>query len=150
MYEVCKLSNETGSIAPDLATLRRRDLEVVRELKCVSKSTATGRAISILSNVCSKIAWTFNTSVKHPRNVVSKSKNWTTKLDVLRGNSSWLDKQRRPPAPYLLTSTSKSLISEARYGMQPKIDTNRGCLPSICNACLRNVAARYKRGERKV
>ncbi|KAJ8954946.1 hypothetical protein NQ318_000376, partial [Aromia moschata] len=26
-YEVCKLSNETGNVAPDLATLRRRDLE---------------------------------------------------------------------------------------------------------------------------
>ncbi|KAJ8943000.1 hypothetical protein NQ318_008318 [Aromia moschata] len=24
---VCKLSNETGNVAPDLATLRRRDLE---------------------------------------------------------------------------------------------------------------------------
>ncbi|KAJ8938025.1 hypothetical protein NQ318_004244 [Aromia moschata] len=27
MYEVCKLSNETGNVAPDLATLRIRDLE---------------------------------------------------------------------------------------------------------------------------
>ncbi|KAJ8948030.1 hypothetical protein NQ318_003363, partial [Aromia moschata] len=27
IYEVCKLSNETGNIAPDLATLWRRDLE---------------------------------------------------------------------------------------------------------------------------
>ncbi|KAJ8956061.1 hypothetical protein NQ318_016511 [Aromia moschata] len=27
IYEVCKLSNETGNVAPDLATLRRRDLE---------------------------------------------------------------------------------------------------------------------------
>ncbi|KAJ8950816.1 hypothetical protein NQ318_012678 [Aromia moschata] len=27
IYEVCKLSNETGNIAPDLATLRRWDLE---------------------------------------------------------------------------------------------------------------------------
>ncbi|KAJ8951222.1 hypothetical protein NQ318_010249 [Aromia moschata] len=26
-YEVCKLSNETGNVAPDLATLRRQDLE---------------------------------------------------------------------------------------------------------------------------
>ncbi|KAJ8958438.1 hypothetical protein NQ318_002224 [Aromia moschata] len=26
-YEVCKLSNETGNVSPDLATLRRRDLE---------------------------------------------------------------------------------------------------------------------------
>ncbi|KAJ8936284.1 hypothetical protein NQ318_004739 [Aromia moschata] len=26
IYEVCKLSNETGNVAPDLATLRRRDL----------------------------------------------------------------------------------------------------------------------------
>ncbi|KAJ8948360.1 hypothetical protein NQ318_019345 [Aromia moschata] len=26
-YEVCKLSNETGNVAPDLATLRRLDLE---------------------------------------------------------------------------------------------------------------------------
>ncbi|KAJ8941032.1 hypothetical protein NQ318_015508 [Aromia moschata] len=26
-YEVCKLSNETDNVAPDLATLRRRDLE---------------------------------------------------------------------------------------------------------------------------
>ncbi|KAJ8940167.1 hypothetical protein NQ318_019376 [Aromia moschata] len=25
--KVCKLSNETGNVAPDLATLRRRDLE---------------------------------------------------------------------------------------------------------------------------
>ncbi|KAJ8937043.1 hypothetical protein NQ318_021113, partial [Aromia moschata] len=27
LYEVCKLSNATGNVAPDLATLRRRDLE---------------------------------------------------------------------------------------------------------------------------
>ncbi|KAJ8946526.1 hypothetical protein NQ318_004662 [Aromia moschata] len=27
IYEVCKLSNETGNVAPDLATLRRQDLE---------------------------------------------------------------------------------------------------------------------------
>ncbi|KAJ8941782.1 hypothetical protein NQ318_006818 [Aromia moschata] len=27
LYEVCKLSNETGNVAPDLATLRRRELE---------------------------------------------------------------------------------------------------------------------------
>ncbi|KAJ8935523.1 hypothetical protein NQ318_005630 [Aromia moschata] len=27
IYEVCKLSNETGNVAPDLGTLRRRDLE---------------------------------------------------------------------------------------------------------------------------
>ncbi|KAJ8950832.1 hypothetical protein NQ318_012696 [Aromia moschata] len=27
IYEVCKLSNETGNVAPELATLRRRDLE---------------------------------------------------------------------------------------------------------------------------
>ncbi|KAJ8937548.1 hypothetical protein NQ318_002765 [Aromia moschata] len=27
IYEVCKLSNETGKVAPDLATLRRRDLQ---------------------------------------------------------------------------------------------------------------------------
>ncbi|KAJ8950221.1 hypothetical protein NQ318_006195 [Aromia moschata] len=27
IYEVCKLSNETGNVAPDLATLRRRDLQ---------------------------------------------------------------------------------------------------------------------------
>ncbi|KAJ8956000.1 hypothetical protein NQ318_006274 [Aromia moschata] len=27
IYEVCKLSNETGNIAPDLAILRRLDLE---------------------------------------------------------------------------------------------------------------------------
>ncbi|KAJ8962581.1 hypothetical protein NQ318_000974 [Aromia moschata] len=26
-YEVCKLSNETGNVAPDLATLRTRDLD---------------------------------------------------------------------------------------------------------------------------
>ncbi|KAJ8935747.1 hypothetical protein NQ318_000573, partial [Aromia moschata] len=27
MYEVCKLRNETGNVAPDLATLRRRNLQ---------------------------------------------------------------------------------------------------------------------------
>ncbi|KAJ8960187.1 hypothetical protein NQ318_003911 [Aromia moschata] len=27
VYEVCKLSNETGNVAPDLATLRKRDME---------------------------------------------------------------------------------------------------------------------------
>ncbi|KAJ8958461.1 hypothetical protein NQ318_002250 [Aromia moschata] len=27
IYEACKLSNENGNVAPDLATLRRRDLE---------------------------------------------------------------------------------------------------------------------------
>ncbi|KAJ8945092.1 hypothetical protein NQ318_005272 [Aromia moschata] len=26
-YEVCTLSNETGNVAPDLPTLRRRDLK---------------------------------------------------------------------------------------------------------------------------
>ncbi|KAJ8960038.1 hypothetical protein NQ318_009475 [Aromia moschata] len=34
IYEVYKLSNETGNVAPDLATLRRRDL---KGRKCVLK-----------------------------------------------------------------------------------------------------------------
>ncbi|KAJ8956345.1 hypothetical protein NQ318_015083 [Aromia moschata] len=33
IYEVCKLSNKTGNVAPDLTTLRRRDLEGRRSSK---------------------------------------------------------------------------------------------------------------------
>ncbi|KAJ8960528.1 hypothetical protein NQ318_013816 [Aromia moschata] len=42
-YEVCKLSNETGNIAPDLATLRIRDLEG-REC-CVAETVRKLRTI---------------------------------------------------------------------------------------------------------
>ncbi|KAJ8959673.1 hypothetical protein NQ318_021863 [Aromia moschata] len=37
LYEVCKLNNETGNVAPDLATLRRRDLKGGRWFKAFSE-----------------------------------------------------------------------------------------------------------------
>ncbi|KAJ8952894.1 hypothetical protein NQ318_006510 [Aromia moschata] len=75
-YEVCKLSNETGNVAPHLATLRRRDLEgrgsVLGFLCCIYNSkglpltnqvrTALTRAVR-QSKECDTILPAFNT---HP------------------------------------------------------------------------------------
>ncbi|KAJ8951069.1 hypothetical protein NQ318_003767 [Aromia moschata] len=45
MYEVCKLSNETGNVALDLATLRRRDLEGLWMIGLLRKGVRQGLTV---------------------------------------------------------------------------------------------------------
>ncbi|KAJ8961082.1 hypothetical protein NQ318_008758 [Aromia moschata] len=50
LYEMCKLINETGNVAPDLATLRRRDLAACLRLHENATRLKYGNAANLRMN----------------------------------------------------------------------------------------------------
>ncbi|KAJ8939425.1 hypothetical protein NQ318_021929, partial [Aromia moschata] len=80
-YEVCNLSNETGIVAPDLATLRRHDLEEL--------------VLSGFASDLDTVQWIFLQNINTPRDTVfSRAQVFRWFKDFSEGRESIEDQPR--------------------------------------------------------